>query len=453
MVRNNVIRAGGGNVNVSLAQTPAFAYVYLHSDASAHDKSFFCDEDHRRLLRRFQRLRELDAMFPEPDVVFHHLGRYFFHPNIHVWGLITRYYAAYLAGAAQRVGIQVRIFGAAQPDSTELLEQITSCTQKHKLLLEVLATGEPMPPAIRAKSTKAVLVTSFKPWYHQQLKSMYWEHAAANGGVSTFGYVTQGLAGLRLWVMYKSKPRDDGVVPNPQCGRAASMEPCFFTARNYNLWKKQWLNTTGRRVHHLGRYLFHPNNHVWGLVTCYHDTYLSGAAQRVGIQVRVFGAQLDSTELLEQITSCTQKHKLLLEVLAMGESMPPATRAKSTKAVLVTSLKPWYHEQLKSMYLEHAAAIGEVVSMHLPSHEGYQRFGIESHNRKAWAEIYLLSLADVLVTTSQSTFGYVAQGLAGLRPWVMYKPAGDGTTTVPDPPCGRTASMEPCFFAAPNYNL
>ncbi|PUZ61678.1 hypothetical protein GQ55_4G296400 [Panicum hallii var. hallii] len=290
MVRNKVIGADA-------AETPAFAYVYLHSDASAHDKSFFWDEDHQRLLRRIQWLvmrtdnyivpglflaeafrGELDAMFPEPDAVFHHLGRYLFHPNNRVWGLVTRYHDAYLAGAAQRVGIQVRVFGA-QPDSPELLEQITSCTQKHKLLPEVLATGEPMP-------------------------------------------------------------------------------------------------------------------------------------------------------------------------------MPPPPRAKSTKAVLVTSLKPWYHEQLKSMYWEHAAATGEVVSVHQPSHEGYQRFGIESHDRKAWAEIYMLSLADALVTTSQSTFGYVAQGLAGVRPWVMYKPAGDGATTVPpDPPCGRAASMEPCFFAAPNYNL
>ncbi|RCV20741.1 hypothetical protein SETIT_4G081600v2 [Setaria italica] len=293
MLRNKVIGADAA-ADISPAQTPAFAYVYLHSDASAHDKNFFWDED-QRLLRDIQWLvmrtdnyivpglflanafrGELDLMFPEPDAVFHHLGRYLFHPTNHVWGLVTRYHNAYLAGAAQHVGIQVRVFGA-QPNSPELLEQITSCTQRHKLLSEVLAAGEPM-------------------------------------------------------------------------------------------------------------------------------------------------------------------------------TMPPplASRAKS-KAVLVTSLKPWYHEKLKSMYWEHAAANGEVVSVHQPSHEEFQRFGVRSHDAKAWAEIYLLSLADALVTTSQSTFGYVAQGLGGLRPWVMYKP--DNDTTVPDPPCGRAVSMEPCFFAAPNYNL
>ncbi|KAM0888795.1 hypothetical protein ACQ4PT_028133 [Festuca glaucescens] len=160
--------------------------------------------------------------------------------------------------------------------------------------------------------------------------------------------------------------------------------------------------------HHLGRYLFHPNNHVWGFITRYYDAYLAPAHQRVGIQVRVFGADPESPELLEQITT------------------------------------------LKSMYWEHAAASGEAVGVHQPSHEEYQQFGARSHDTKAWAEIYLLSLTDVLVTSGRSTFGYVAQGLGGLTPWVMYKPANG--SVVPDPPCGRDVSMEPCFHNPPFYD-
>jgi xyloglucan fucosyltransferase len=71
------------------------------------------------------------------------------------------------------------------------------------------------------------------------------------------------------------------------------------------------------------------------------------------------------------------------------------------------------------------------------------------HNRKAWAEMYLLSLTDVLVTSAWSTFGYVAQGLGGLRPWILYKTEND---TAPDPPCRRAMSMEPCFHAPPFYD-
>ncbi|OEL15490.1 Galactoside 2-alpha-L-fucosyltransferase [Dichanthelium oligosanthes] len=201
--------------------------------------------------------------------------------------------------------------------------------------------------------------------------------------------------------------------------------------------------------HHIVRYLFHPNNHVWGLVTRYYDAYLATAQQRVGIQVRVFGSQPNSWELLEQIMKCTQKEKLLPELLAAADPASPAPSRK-TKAVLVTSLKSWYYETLKGMYWEHATATGEAVSVHQPSHEEFQRFGARSHDAKAWAEIYLLSLTDALVTTAWSTFGYVAQGLGGLTPWVMYRQ--DNDTHVPDPPCGRDVSMEPCFHAPPFYD-
>ncbi|CAN6172994.1 unnamed protein product [Urochloa humidicola] len=202
--------------------------------------------------------------------------------------------------------------------------------------------------------------------------------------------------------------------------------------------------------HHISRYLFHPNNHVWGLVTRYYDTYLATAQQRVGIQVRVFGGVPDSPELLEQITSCTQREGLLPGVLAAAaEPISSAFRVRS-KAVLVTSLKSWYYEKMKGMYWEHATATGEVVSVHQPSHEEFQQSGARSHDHRAWAEIYLLSLTDVLVTTGRSTFGYVAQGLAGVRPWVMYKP--DNSSTVPEPPCGRDVSMEPCFHMPPSHD-
>ncbi|CAN6198348.1 unnamed protein product [Urochloa humidicola] len=209
--------------------------------------------------------------------------------------------------------------------------------------------------------------------------------------------------------------------------------------------------------HHVVRYLFHPNNHVWGLVTRYHDAYLAGAAQRVGIQVRVFGSQPSSPELLEQIVKCTQKEgllpKLLLPAAAGDGDGDPVTAAgpsRKTKAVLVTSLKSWYYEKHKGMYWERAAATGEAVGVYQPSNEEFQRFGARSHDAKALAEMYLLSLTDALVTTAWSTFGYVAQGLGGLRPWVMYRPEND--THVPDPPCGRDVSMDPCFHAPPFYD-
>ncbi|KAI4355836.1 hypothetical protein L6164_004572 [Bauhinia variegata] len=71
------------------------------------------------------------------------------------------------------------------------------------------------------------------------------------------------------------------------------------------------------------------------------------------------------------------------------------------------------------------------------------------HNIKALTEIYLLSLCDALITSQKSTFGYVAQSLGGLKPWILQKAYGE---TIPDPPCQRLMSMEPCFHYPPKHD-
>ncbi|KAK1374079.1 hypothetical protein POM88_030272 [Heracleum sosnowskyi] len=75
--------------------------------------------------------------------------------------------------------------------------------------------------------------------------------------------------------------------------------------------------------------------------------------------------------------------------------------------------------------------IGHQV-VYQPSHEEYQQTEKKMQNKKAWAEMYLLSLTDKRVTSSWSTFGYVAQGLGGLKQWILYKPEN---ATAPDPLC------------------
>jgi xyloglucan fucosyltransferase len=214
--------------------------------------------------------------------------------------------------------------------------------------------------------------------------------------------------------------------------------------------------------HHLGRYLFHPTNHVWGLITRYYRANLAWAQRRVGIQVRVFPWEPESPELLERITKCTQEEGLLPRLMGTEEpavttttTAAAATTAPGAKssAVVITSLKAWYYEQMKGMYWENATANGEVVVVNQPSHEEYQHYGVKSHEYKAWAEIYLLSLTDMLVTTGKSTFGYVAQGLAGLRPWVLLKQTnGTAGHRHRHSWCLRDMSLEPCFHIAPSYD-
>ncbi|PUZ47391.1 hypothetical protein GQ55_7G160900 [Panicum hallii var. hallii] len=202
--------------------------------------------------------------------------------------------------------------------------------------------------------------------------------------------------------------------------------------------------------HHLGRYLFHPSNTVWGMVTRYHDEYFAKADERVGIQVRKFRwAPISTDELYGQILNCSQREGILpVHGAAATGGFNDGQPAKQ-KAVLVVSLHDEYSEKLRDLYPKNGSAGREAVSVYQPTHLGAQRSGEQQHNQKALAEMVLLSFSDAVVTTAVSTFGYVGQGLAGLRPWVLMTPV-DGKA--PDTPCRHAATMEPCFHAPPTYD-
>ncbi|CAA7388333.1 unnamed protein product [Spirodela intermedia] len=199
--------------------------------------------------------------------------------------------------------------------------------------------------------------------------------------------------------------------------------------------------------HHLCRYLFHPSNEVWGMITRYYESYLAPAGETLGIQIRVFDEKQSPFDVvLRQVINCTLTQKLLPGI-DLSHPAAVADRRK-TKAILITSLYSGYLQHIRTMYWEHPAAGGVLVSVHQPSHEGWQNTGNKTHDMKAWAEINLLGFADVLVTSSQSTFGYVGQALGGVKPWILLKPENGA---VPEPACVRDISMEPCFHSVPPY--
>ncbi|CAL5022640.1 unnamed protein product [Urochloa decumbens] len=199
--------------------------------------------------------------------------------------------------------------------------------------------------------------------------------------------------------------------------------------------------------HHLGRYLFHPTNAVWHAVTRYYHSNLAAGRRRVvGVQIRVFQKKQPPQVVLDQVLSCVRGEKLLPETLAGGNG----TSSPPDAAVLVTSLSPWYGERIREEY-------GVAGGVHQPSHEGRQRWRDAAHDMRALSEMWLLSMCDALVTSGYSTFGYVAGGLAGLRPWVMPRApmwADDWREGLDpsDPPCWRAASVEPCFHSPSAYD-
>ncbi|WOK92209.1 galactoside 2-alpha-L-fucosyltransferase-like [Canna indica] len=195
--------------------------------------------------------------------------------------------------------------------------------------------------------------------------------------------------------------------------------------------------------HLLGRYLFHPSNSVWGYITRYYEAYLANAKERLGMQIRILG-NVDFAKHASYIINCALSSKLLPDV-DLKDSAPSNLTEVKPKAVLVTSLNSGYFERLRDMYYEHATTTGDVIGVYQPSHEEEQHTEKLNHNMKALAEIYLLSLSDALITSRFSTFGYVAQGFGGLRPWLLVRPDAKNV-------CLHSVTMEPCFHFPPSYD-
>ncbi|KAJ6326119.1 hypothetical protein OIU78_013251 [Salix suchowensis] len=144
------------NLDIStVSQAPPFLHLYLAYNYDKHDKLFFQDQNqgflqkvpwlilksdlyfvpYLFLLPSFQ--QELGKLFPDKEAVFHHLARYLFHPSNQAWGLITRFYQAYLASADQKIGLQVRVFNRKASPVSVVQKQILGCIKKEKLLPQV----------------------------------------------------------------------------------------------------------------------------------------------------------------------------------------------------------------------------------------------------------------------------------------------------------------------------
>ncbi|RLN08026.1 hypothetical protein C2845_PM11G24870 [Panicum miliaceum] len=209
--------------------------------------------------------------------------------------------------------------------------------------------------------------------------------------------------------------------------------------------------------HHLARYLFHPSDDVWGIVRRYYGAYLARADERVGLQVRVFPEMpVPFENMYGQILRCSEQEAGLLPKVAHKDgaaanhsSAVASSGSRNSKltSILVTSLFSDYYERIRGVYYASPTETGEFVEVHQPSHEREQRTEARAHNQRALAEMYLLSFCDRIVTTAVSTFGYIAHGLAGVRPWVLLRPPSPEAPV--DPACVRSKTAEPCLQAPP----
>ncbi|XP_068479557.1 probable fucosyltransferase 7 [Phaseolus vulgaris] len=224
--------------------------------------------------------------------------------------------------------------------------------------------------------------------------------------------------------------------------------PSLFMNPLFNLEINKMFPEKDTVFHHLGRYLFHPSNEAWELITNYYQAHLAKADELIGLQIRVFNAvSTPQQAIMDLVLSCTLNHKILPKV-DLQTSTSSVGKNGSVKAVLVASLYEEYGDSLRRMYQKKPKGSGESIEVYQPSHERKQIFNDGKHNLKAWMEMYLLSLSDVLVTTSLSTFGYVAQGLGNLKPWLLYRIVRNETHF---PACEQDFSMEPCYHDPPKH--
>jgi xyloglucan fucosyltransferase len=286
----NMLENGVIHYDDNASALPPYIYYHLEQIDLKLQNHTFCEEDHR-LLDKFNwivlrsdsyfavalflmpRYRaELDRMFPVKGSVFHHLGRYLFHPGNRAWATIERFYDGYLAGADERLGIQVRVMPFIPITFEIMYEQILRCTREHDLLPQV--TNDTSDPGVRptngagAAKLKAVLVVSLKPEYYDKLHSVYYANPTVTGevvtvyqpshdqeqhtearehneralaeifllsfsdklvttGFSTFGYVAHSLAGLRPWLL--SLLDETTRRADVACVRPGSVEPCLHS--------------------------------------------------------------------------------------------------------------------------------------------------------------------------------------------------------------------------------
>jgi xyloglucan fucosyltransferase len=199
--------------------------------------------------------------------------------------------------------------------------------------------------------------------------------------------------------------------------------------------------------HLLVHYLIHPSNTVWKLIKEYYMTHLAQADEKIGVQVRVLHfTKVSSDVIFQQILNCS-KMESVLPGFDLNATTSFKTSVHRSKVILVVSLYAEYYKKFKLMYNKfNWVKTRDVVHVYQPSHEERQRSKDQLHNQKALADIYLLSLCDVLMTTGMSTFGYVSGGLAGIKP-VILMPIWD--QYIPDVPCARETSIEPCHHNPP----
>ncbi|XP_024535889.1 probable fucosyltransferase 8 [Selaginella moellendorffii] len=186
-----------------------------------------------------------------------------------------------------------------------------------------------------------------------------------------------------------------------------------------------------RRVFHdLGRYLLNPSDSVWPRIARLHRTLIAGATRSFGVQIRDFEGKYTSY-FDTTVPLCIQQRTGICPIEEEDQN-----KGEYTFSVYVATIVAGHVAAINATL----AASGLRFKLGHQRADGAQLDDV-GHQEKAVADMWLLSHADVLLTSGMSTFGYTAQGLAGVVPYRL--------THWPKDPCLVAVSSDPCFHFGP----
>ncbi|MCO5580040.1 hypothetical protein L7F22_033906 [Adiantum nelumboides] len=200
----------------------------------------------------------------------------------------------------------------------------------------------------------------------------------------------------------------------------------------------------------LARLLLLPANDTWAIILREFWSYLDGANAQLGVQVRLHGRpNLSAFDLKanERIMECLLQNNLLprfserenLTELSFLHDKKMRERKKHIDiVVLLASLQGKYAEIMKDQFAKHPTNGSKIVRVHSVSQLGSQDKGFQQA-QLAFVEMWLLSYSDNLATSKYSTFGYIAQGLGDIHPYILDLGKGEHIS-----PCMLGQSVEPC---------
>ncbi|ERN15853.1 hypothetical protein AMTRI_Chr07g76680 [Amborella trichopoda] len=184
--------------------------------------------------------------------------------------------------------------------------------------------------------------------------------------------------------------------------------------------------------HVLSRFLLFPSDAMWGSIRLYLDVH---ASRRVGLQIREFKIGKYTTEYDDNIVRCLRER---------GGLLPKRFRKRVCEdeylAIHVATLEKGHVGRMNETMKIIEEETGKEVRVKWQEVESRELHDL-TQQKEALIDMWVLSTSHVLITSMESTFGYVANGLSGVPSYFIDKEESES--------CKVNHGVDLCFHQAP----